>query len=73
MKEEDTPDKWKKEDYTDGLERPWLDEQGIWEGERWNLLGTFVQWMPLFALIFAVRVLGFQHAVPFRFIFCQSG
>ncbi|GAQ92773.1 hypothetical protein KFL_011310020 [Klebsormidium nitens] len=53
VKEEDTPDKWKKEDYSDGLERPWLDEPGFWEGERWNLLGTFVQWMPLFALIFA--------------------
>eukprot|EP00243_Klebsormidium_subtile_P003213 TRINITY_DN1643_c0_g1_i2.p1 TRINITY_DN1643_c0_g1~~TRINITY_DN1643_c0_g1_i2.p1 ORF type:complete len:190 (-),score=13.60 TRINITY_DN1643_c0_g1_i2:164-733(-) len=53
VQEKDTPDKWKKEDYNDGLERPWLDEPGIWEGERWNLLGTFVQWMPLFALIFA--------------------
>jgi hypothetical protein len=53
--EDDPPENWKNSDYDDGLPRPWLDEQDFFEGEQWNYLGTFVEWMPVIGVVFAVR------------------
>lgn len=71
MVEDDPPENWKNSDYDDGLPRPWLDEPDFFEGEQWNLLGTFVEWMPVIGVVFAVRTLHghvFEIAEFFRIV-----